>query len=377
MRTLRVVKNLLLGGIVILMLPPQVNVRGGQGVSAPPAVTRTRAEVEALIQKMGTTPPEWWDSVELKYPPTLDLSWPMKAEGPWDARKNVGQYIWDVINPNPGRWKEGIKLVNHVMIRHKDDQAKLARSTETLGRMYHTLMEDYARAVFWWRIAARYGAYVDQIELAHCYWKLGCREMAEEMLSQAPYDYTRHGALIKLWADMGDFDKALKLAEQKASGGMPTVAYLAAGDACRLAGRYEEALRYYRRAYAGKDNQSSEGDIKQGKQRAQASIEAIQLFDTLDVARVPDGTYTADSIAYAGPLHVEVAVQGGRIQSVRVTKHGEKQFYSALTDTPNQIVVRQSVKGVDAVTGATMTSEAIIYATAKALAGGLRKAAGR
>jgi uncharacterized protein with FMN-binding domain len=84
--------------------------------------------------------------------------------------------------------------------------------------------------------------------------------------------------------------------------------------------------------------------------------------------------YTADSIAYAGPLYVEVAVKGGRIESVRVTKHQEKQFYSALTDTPSQIVQKQGVKGVDAVTGATMTSEAILNATAKALAEGMRKA---
>ncbi|HPY50061.1 MAG TPA: FMN-binding protein [Sedimentisphaerales bacterium] len=71
-----------------------------------------------------------------------------------------------------------------------------------------------------------------------------------------------------------------------------------------------------------------------------------------------------------------MTVKDGRIQSVRVTSHEEKQFYSALTDTPNQIIAKQGVKGVDAVTGATMTSEAILNATAKALAEGM-KAAGR
>jgi uncharacterized protein with FMN-binding domain len=363
--------------VFALLAIPQAGVYSGQGTPAREPVKRTREEVEALIQQVGTTQPDWWDSVELTYPPTLDLSWPLRDNGPWDAKRNVGQYLWDVVNPNPDRWKEGIKLVNHLMTRHKDDRAKLVRSTETLGRMFHDLIGDYARAVFWWRISARYGGYVDPIELAHCYWKLGCREMAEETLSQAPSDYTRNGALIKLWADMGDFDKALKLAEQKAAAGMPTIGYLAAGDACRLAGRYEQALAYYRKAYAGKDMQGRDGDAKQGKERAQASIEAIQLFDTLDVGRVPDGAYTADSIAYAGPLYVEVEVKGGRIQAVRVTKHQEKQFYSALTDTPKQIVARQGVKGVDAVTGATMTSEAILNATAKALAGGMQKAGGR
>ena len=143
---------------------------------------RTRAEVEALIRQMGTTQPDWWDSVPLAYPPTLDLDWPLRDNGPWDARRNVGQYLWDVVNPNPDRWREGIKLVNHLMIRHKNDPAKLARATETLGRMFHDLMEDWARAVFWWRISARYGGYVDPISLAHCYWKLGCREKAVETL---------------------------------------------------------------------------------------------------------------------------------------------------------------------------------------------------
>jgi uncharacterized protein with FMN-binding domain len=336
-------------------------------------VTRSRAEIESLIEKVGKTPPDWWDATPLTYPPTLDLSWPMRAEGPWDARRNVGQYIWDIINPNPGRWKEGIKLVNHLMIRHQNDRAKLVRSMETLGHLYHNLLEDWARAVFWWRVSERYGGYVDPVGLAHCYWKLGSKDMAVEVLSAVGPDYTRHGMLIKLWADMGEFDKALSLAEQKAADGMPTIAYLVAGDTCRLAGRHKEALAYYQKVLSAKGDIGHEGDIQKDRERAQASMEAIKLFDTLDVAQVADGVYTASSIAYAGPLHVEVTVKGGRVESVRVTRHAEKQFYSALTDTPGQIVKKQGVKGVDAVTGATMTSEAIINATAKALAGGMRK----
>lgn len=345
----------------------------GQNPPANGQAVRTRAEVEALIQRMGTTPPDWWDSVELTYPQTLDLDWPLRPGGEWNASRNVEQYIWDVVNPNPGRWKEGIRLVHHLMVRNKDDRAKLGRSTETLGRMFHDLMEDWARAAFWWRTSMRYDVYVDPISLAHCYWKLGGREMAMEELSRTPYDYTRHGALIKLWADMGEVDKALKLAEHKAAAGMPTIAYLTAGDTCRLAGRYKEALTYYGKALAGKAAAGREEDAKRDRERAQASIEAIRVFDTLNVTQVADGTYTASSLAYAGPLHVEVAVKNGRIQSVHVTEHQEKQFYSALTETPGRIVEKQSVKGVDAVTGATMTSEAIINATAKALAGGMQR----
>jgi uncharacterized protein with FMN-binding domain len=69
---------------------------------------------------------------------------------------------------------------------------------------------------------------------------------------------------------------------------------------------------------------------------------------------------------------VEVVVASGRIESVRISRHREKQYYSSLTDTPEKILKRQGVAGIDATSSATITSEAIINATAKALAGGLK-----
>ena len=100
--------------------------------------------------------------------------------------------------------------------------------------------------------------------------------------------------------------------------------------------------------------------------------EAIKLFELSDVKKVADGNYRAESIGYEAPIHVEVAVQSGRIESVRVVQHKEKQFYSALTDTPAKIIAKQGVKGIDATSSATITSEAIINATAKALASGAK-----
>jgi len=335
-------------------------------------ITRTRAEVEALIKEVGSSSPEWWNSVKPTYPPTLDLNWPVKPGGKWDARRNVGQYLWDIINPNPGKWKEGVKLVHELMIRHKDNPAKLTRSMSTLGRMFHDLLEDWARAAFWWRMSAGRGGQFDPLGLAHCYWKLGSREMAVEILSQYARDYTRHGAVIKFWAEMGEFDKAIRLAEDKARSGMADVGYLAAGDACRLAGDYQRALSYYEKAAAARNTSGREGDFKRNIERAQANVQAIKCFDALDISRIPDGVYEASSTAYAGPLYVGVTVRSGRIESVKITKHKERQFYSAFTDTPDQIIAKQSVKGVDAVTGATMTSEAIINAAAKALASGMK-----
>lgn len=361
--------GIILIGIVLLLTAGQVF---GDDSDTQTAVTRTRDEVEALIKDQGGTSPQWWDSVELTYPETLDMSWPLRAEGPWNARKNVGQYIWEVINPNPGRWREGVKLVHHLMILQKDDSAKVCRSMNTLGRMFHDLLEDWPRAAFWWRMSAQRGGAYDPLGLAHCYWKLGNKSMAVDILSQYRQDYTRHGAIIRLWAEMGEFDKSIQLAEEKARFGAADVGYLAAGDICRFRGDSKRALAYYEKVLATATTNSREADSKHNKERAKANIEAVKCFDSLDLSRIGDGLYNAGSTAYAGPLYVDVAVKSKRIESVRVTRHKERQFYSALTDTPKRIIERQSVVGIDAVSGATMTSEAIINATAKALASGMK-----
>ena len=343
-------------------------------------VTRTRAEVEALIKEVGGSQPDWWDSVELRYPETLDTSWPVRLPRGtrWNANRNVGQFIWDVINPNPSRWREGVKLVNHVMILNKDDPAKVRRSLDTLGRMFHDLLEDWGRAAFWWRKSIEMGGWADSVKLAHCYWELGNKEMAVELLSEIQRNYRSDAATIRLWGEIGDVDQAVTLAESDAKYGMAEDLYLAAGDVCRQAGRYAEAIGYYEKVMAqagwGRGGGRGRGGHGRGnvRERARASLEATKLFDALDLKRIPDGTYTGNSMAYAGQLYVEVSVKAGRIESVRVTQHRERQFYSAITDTIRQIVSKQSVKGVDATTGATMTAEAIINATARALASGKR-----
>jgi uncharacterized protein with FMN-binding domain len=335
------------------------------------ANARAPAEVEALIAQAGATPPDWWPTVEVKYPPTLDLTWANPGKQ-WDAQKNLGQYIWDIINPNPSRWREGVRLLHHVLAINKDHPEKVEKTVEALARMYQNLLQDWARAAFWWRKTIQLGGYDESdfaTDLGECYWRLGNRDLCVALISKLDTDDTRHGSLIKLWADLGGFDKALKLAEAKAASGEPDSAYLAAGDACRLRGRYAQALDYYRKVVAVPDGPR---DIKRNKERAAANLEAIRVFDDLNLARIPDGTYQSSSIAYNGPLHVAVAVKNARITSVKVTKHTEKQFYSAITDTTTRILEKQGVKGVDMTSGATITAEAIVNATAKALASGMK-----
>ena len=113
---------------------------------------RTKAEVLAIINSAGQSPPDWFEATPLDYPKTLDLSWPMKApSGPWQSNKNMGQYIWSVINENPGRWHSGIKLLHHCLALHKDDRVLLKRDMNALGAAYFRLLQDYPRAAFWFQ----------------------------------------------------------------------------------------------------------------------------------------------------------------------------------------------------------------------------------
>lgn len=337
---------------------------GGKSTAPGPAAKsaeKTRKEIEDLIAA-GKTPPDWLEATPLNYPKSLDLSYPEKPQGGWNNQKNIGQFYWDVINPNPNKWREGVKLIHHLMDLHKGDAERQMRLAQQLGGMYHHLFQDYARAAYWMRQS---GYRQEEVALAECYWKLGSKAMAMEILNRMR---SFPMSAIKLQAELGDLDRALKLAELFADGPGMADAYVLAGDACRNAGKTPQATAYYQKVASVPDTSRN----KRAKDRARASLEAIKLFDSLDLAKIPDGAYRASSLGYEALIEIEVKVSGGKIISVAVTKHREKQFYASITDTTAQIVQKQSVKGIDATSRATITSDAIINATAKALHGAMK-----
>ncbi len=338
--------------------------------SAEKVVRRTKAEIDALIDKVGREPPEWFKDTPNNFPATLDMSWPDKVPGGWDNQKNVGQYIWDVINPNPNKWREGVKLMHHLLILHKDDPEKRERVMIELGRMYHNLHQDYARAAYWWRQAdvPKSGGNGLCVKLAGCYYHLGNKQMAMELLNKQRISVVG----IKLWADMGDLPKAIQMAKQypvdSTTGADEAYMYIA--DGFRQAGKPKEALQWYEKVLALPKPDKPNGRFNRSLDRAQNGITAIKLFDLSDPKKVADGTYEDQAQGYEAPVRISVTVKAGKIEQLRVVQHREKQFYSALTDTPSKIIAKQGVKGVETTSNATITSEAIINATAKALASG-------
>lgn len=328
-----------------------------QSLMPPKELKRSRSEVENLIKQAGENLPDWWESVRLNYPDTLDLTWKLVARG-WQPKKNLGAYIFEA-KKNLKKWKGAVKLLHYTLEVNMGNKRKEKRSMNELGYFLGILLEDYARGAYWWR---RGGG--NKIGLATCYWKLGNKNMAENAIKKYSRDNTLTGRFVKLWAEMGDLKKALTLAKGRANSGKPDIGYLAAGNACRFHGKYRKALEYYQKVLdAGKGSRQ----IKKNKERAAAAIEALKGMVTFDLSRIPNGTYSASSIGFRGEVHVEVSVKHARIESVKIKNNKEDMPANSLIYIPMKIVEMQSIKGVDAVSGATLTSNAIIHATTKAL----------
>ena len=329
---------------------------------------RSPSQLNRMIELAGKNAPDWFASTDLNYPQSLDLSWPLKAEGGWNNQKNMGQFIWDVINPNPGRWRSGIKLVHHCLDLHAGQPELIQRDRVTLGRMYFDLLQDYQRAAYWFRLAGVEKGKGPGVKLAECYWRLGNESMARSQLVSRTYTVGAAAAAIKLYGNMGEYDEAQKMMGRVINTAAAYEGLIAMGDAMRQAGRFDEAIEYYQKVMDSRQFRNADYENR-FKKRAAESIEAIQLFEKVDIKKLPDEMFVGESTGYNGKIRVSVKVQSGEIREVKVVSHNEKQFYSAITDTQASIIRLQSVRGVDGTSGATITSRAIVNATAKALAG--------
>ena len=77
-----------------------------------------------------------------------------------------------------------------------------------------------------------------------------------------------------------------------------------------------------------------------------------------------DGTYTASGKGIGGDVPVTVTISGGKIASVEVGENSETQGIGskAIEQLPDEIVTANGTTGVDAVSGASVTSSAIFSA---------------
>ncbi|MGI6661765.1 MAG: FMN-binding protein [Bacillota bacterium] len=115
----------------------------------------------------------------------------------------------------------------------------------------------------------------------------------------------------------------------------------------------------------------SSGAVKGGVSKALSFLSAIVAPGgelVIDLAAVPDGTYEGTGKGLFGPIKISVTVKDGKITEVKVLEHSETQGIAdmAINGVPKSMIEKQTLD-VDAVSGATFTSEGIINAVKDAL----------
>lgn len=291
---------------------------GGLGNSNKP-FKLTLGELKKRIAEVGSVPPDWLADTPLEYPETLDLSWPKPAPKGWNNRKNVGQYLWDRINPNEGKWRSGVKLMTHLLETSKDGSELNTRVKTTLASMYFKFFQDYARAAYWWEQAGDHLERDAAVGLAECYFRLGSVPSARSQLKDFPISLAKS----KLLGDMGEFSEALGFV-RKVRLAQPRELYLIAGDICRLDGTFKDAITWYEKVLSAPKARNEDYE-KRYHARANDSINTIKRFELLDISKLADGVYEGSAMGYEGPIEVAATVKSGRVDQVEITKHKEKQ----------------------------------------------------
>ena len=96
----------------------------------------------------------------------------------------------------------------------------------------------------------------------------------------------------------------------------------------------------------------------------QSKLDLLSM-SSLKSARLKDGTFRAKALGYTGDVNLTVTIRSGRIADIRV-QHQEKIDQNACVIVPKAIVDNQTLK-VDAISGATVTQDAITVGTLRAL----------
>jgi uncharacterized protein with FMN-binding domain len=130
--------------------------------------------------------------------------------------------------------------------------------------------------------------------------------------------------------------------------------YVTTGDKAKAADEYRKSLDVLAKM-----------PKPQPKVAAKTQAKLEMLTETLNLAKIPDGSYKSSAVGYVKDVQVTVQVKGGKIADVQV-QHGENLEAGSTKTIPQRIVEKQS-PNVDAVTAATITSQAITTAAWQAL----------
>lgn len=278
-------------------------------------------------------PPDWFAQTN----PQWDMSQPWK-----EARLEIRRLL--AMSDEPQRIREAVKLT--WLYAQKND----------IGDGHELPMYLFMSGQYAWA-AAEYPRYLQRVAG-----------------KGATHAYLCYASVL---AHFGEYQQALAVLDQAARdlppdpwriNSMANIQNLR-GDICAQMGdtagarrAYEEAIRLY--------PQSNQPYGRHLLHRQAAKVQTkldLLTMRSLESAGLRDGTYTGRVLAYSdkSDMTVTVVVRNGRIADIRL-KHDEKIDLGATRIIPQRIIEKQSLK-VDVVTGATITSQAIVDGTFQAL----------
>lgn len=92
--------------------------------------------------------------------------------------------------------------------------------------------------------------------------------------------------------------------------------------------------------------------------------------DTAPAPLYKDGVYTGEGAGRASIIKVAVTVKDGKVADVKILDHRDTamKMFKVKTDMIPQIIEKNGIDGVDAASGATMSSRGVRTAVSAALA---------
>ncbi len=273
-------------------------------------------------------PPEWFAEVKSDY----------DTRTPWkDARLHIRKLLAE------GKNREAIKLTYIYHVEQKNGSADGHEYP-----MYLFLGGEYAWAakVYAERLASKpKGATFDYSALASLYAHFGEHQRAlqtlRDSLERLPDPPWQINAKATLNDKLGDV-------------------YAAMGDIEKAREHYREAIRLFPTS----NQPYGRHLLHRNAAKVQAKLDLLNR-NALDLRRLKDGVYRGSGVGYAKEVNAVVTVKAGRITDIRL-QHEEKIDLGATDTVPKQIIERQTLE-VDAVTGATVTTQAIVQAVYEAL----------
>lgn len=138
--------------------------------------------------------------------------------------------------------------------------------------------------------------------------------------------------------------------------------YAEMGDVAKAREHYSEAIRLFPLS----DQPYGRHLLARNAAKVQTKLDLLTM-QSLQLSQLRDGTYIGNALGYSDQkdLEVTLTLKSGKITDVKVA-HAEKIELNATKIVPQRIIDKQSLK-VDAVTGATVTSQGIIDGAFQAL----------